>query len=383
MTPVLFWGSLTVLTQTYLVFPATVLARGRWCPRPHQSAAITPTVTVVIAARDEESGIAEKLHSVLAGDYPADRLDVVVASDGSTDRTVDAATLDDERVRVLDLPRLGKAGTLNTAIAEATGSVIVFTDANSRFCPGTLTDLVRPFADPEVGGVAGDQRYEAGDDAVGERRYWDLDRALKLAESRSGNIIGATGALYAVRRELVEEVPTGVTDDFTTSTGVIASGRRLVFAPEAAVYEPVAASTGAEYRRKVRVMTRGLRAVQHRRALLDPKRHGFFSYQLANHKVLRRLMGLPLGTLLVASATGWRRGVLYRAALLGQVAVYVPAGVGLLWPHSRLGRSKPCQIAGYFCMVNAAGVVAAFNVLSGRQIDRWQPERSPGSGIAS
>ena len=390
MTPVLFWASIAVLVETYLMFPAVVLARGRWRARPHLEAEVTPSVTVVVAARDEGAGIAAKLRSVLGVDYPPHLLDVVVASDGSTDDTVAAADVGDHRVRVLDLGRVGKATALNAAVAEATGDILVFTDANSRFEASTIGRLMAPFADPGVGGVAGDQRYEpvpvgpgppAGTTAAtthGERGYWDLDRRLKAAESAGGNVISATGALYALRRELVEPVPDGVTDDFTSSTGVIAQGHRLVFAPGAAVYEPVAASAEAEFQRKVRVMTRGLQAVVHRRRLLNPAAHGFYAYQLANHKVLRRLMAAPLAVLLGASVAGWGRGRTYRLATVGQLALYVPAGVGLLAPQSRLGRSRPCGIAAYFCLVNAAGVVAAANVLTGRRIDQWQPDR-PGA----
>ncbi|CAN5706490.1 glycosyltransferase family 2 protein [soil metagenome] len=390
MSEVLFWSSAAVIAETYLVFPATIAARGRWRARPPLADDVTPSVTVVVAAHDEGAGIAAKLASVLSGSYPPNLLDVVVASDGSADDTVEQASIDDPRVQVLDLPRLGKAGALNAAIAAAGGEIVVFTDANSRFAPDTLARLVRPFADPTVGGVAGDQRYDRGEpgapiDATvdGERRYWDLDRWLKQAESAAGNVIGATGALYAVRRELIDEVPDGVTDDFTTSTGVIARGHRLVFAPDAAVYEPVSTSVDAEFRRKVRIVTRGLRGVAHRRELLDPRAHGFYSYQLLNHKVLRRLMAFPLATLLLASIGASRRSPFYRLALVGQLGVYVPAAIALAAPRSRLGRSRPCGMAAYFCLVNAAGAVGAWNLLTGRQIDRWTPDRqSPVAPVA-
>ncbi len=382
---VLFWASAAVLTETYLVFPAAVLARGRWRARPHREADVTPRLSVVIAAHDEVQAIEAKLRSVLAADYPAEFVEVIVASDGSTDGTVEAAAIDD-RVRVLDLGRVGKAAALNAATAAATGDVIVFTDANSRFATDTLRNLVRPFADPEVGGVAGDQRYLPAEatgtdapDAVtthGETGYWDLDRALKRAESAGGHVIGATGALYAVRRELVQPLPDGVTDDFTTSTGVIAQGRRLVFAPDAAVYEPVSGSAGAEFRRKVRVMTRGLRAVAFRRELLNPSEHGFYAYQLVNHKILRRLMALPLLALLVASCGSARRGPFYAAAAAGQVALYSAGAVALARPKSRIGRSRPAGMAGYFCMVNGAGALAAWHVATGHRIATWTPERA-------
>lgn len=382
MSFVVFWGSIVVLAQTLVLFPAAVLVRGRLRTRPHLEAPIEPTVSVVIAAHDEATCIAAKLGSVLGADYPPELLEVIVASDGSTDGTEQEADVGDPRVSVLALDRVGKAGALNAAVATACGEVVVFTDANSVFDPDCLRQIVAPFADPAVGGVAGNQCYlptatDAPTDATtkGEQSYWDLDRALKVAESAGGHVIGATGALYAVRRELFEPVPDGVTDDFTVSTGVIEQGRRLVFAPRAVVYEPVASTTDAEFRRKVRVMTRGLRSVLHRRRLLDPGRHGFYAYQLVNHKVLRRLLAVPLLLLFAGSAGCRRRGMLYRLAFGGQAALYGAGAVGLLWPDSRPGRSRICGMSAYFCMVNAAGLVAATNVVRGRRIDRWDTER--------
>jgi cellulose synthase/poly-beta-1,6-N-acetylglucosamine synthase-like glycosyltransferase len=378
----LFWLSSAVVVQTYVAFPLITLARARLRPQAVLAADVTPSISVLIAAHDEARSIGRKLESVIGLDYPPELVEIVVVSDGSTDGTPEAAAID-PRVRVLVLPRVGKAAALNEGIAATSGEVIVFTDANSRLAPDALRKLVRPFADPGVGGVAGDQRYEAPDGAAdgrgtadGERRYWSFDRVLKEAESAGGNVIGATGALYAVRRDLVEPVPAGVTDDFTTSTGVIEQGKRLVFAGDAAVFEPVAGSADAEFRRKVRVMTRGLQAVVHRRRLLDPRQHGFYAYQLVNHKVLRRLMGVPLLALLVASARSAPRGRMYQAALVGQLAVYGPGLVALARPEGRTARSRLGGVAGYFCLVNAAGLVAAWNVLSGRRIERWEPERA-------
>lgn len=375
-----FWVAVAALVEVYLVFPATVVLRGRLRPRPHREATVTPTVTVVVAARDEEAVIGAKLRTVLASDYPAEALEVIVASDGSRDGTHQVVRSLSPAVTLLTPGRVGKAAALNAAIESASGDVLVFTDANSLFTPTSLAALVRPLADPQVGGVAGDQRYlpPEGVDAgtvVGERRYWNLDRALKAAESAGGHVISATGALYAVRRELVEPVPAGVTDDFTTSTGVIAAGARLVFAADAVVWEPVAETARSEAGRKVRVMTRGLQAVVLRRRLLDPRRHGFYAFQLLHHKVLRRLMALPLLGLAAAGPRCWRRGGWYRAATVAQGALYLPAAVGLAAPRSRLGRSRPCGLAAYFCLVNGAGLVAAINVARGRRIDRWEPDR--------
>jgi cellulose synthase/poly-beta-1,6-N-acetylglucosamine synthase-like glycosyltransferase len=379
---VAFWGAVAVLAYTYAGFPLLVLARAAVRPRPYRTGDVRPPVSVLIAAHNEATAIGPKLESVLAAAYPGGRREVIVASDGSDDGTEEVVRrYEDRGVRLLALPRVGKAAALNRAIAVATGEVLVFTDANSALEPDAVTALVRPFADPTVGGVAGDQRYRRrGDEAAvtgGERRYWDFDRLLKVAESRAGNAISATGALYAVRRELVGEVPEGVTDDFATSTGVIAAGARLVFAPDAVAWEPVAASGEVEFGRKVRVMTRGLRGVLVRRELLDVRRHGFYTVQLVSHKVLRRLMVVPLAVLAVASPALWRRGRLYRLATVGQVLFYGAGAAGLLAGSSgrRRGRHRLLAIPAFFCLVNAASVKACWNLVTGRRIDRWEPQR--------
>jgi cellulose synthase/poly-beta-1,6-N-acetylglucosamine synthase-like glycosyltransferase len=331
-----------------------------------------------VCAHNEAASIAAKLENALALDWPPGRLEILVASDGSTDATETIVRSFAPRgVRLLALPRRGKIPTLNAAAAEASGEILVFSDANSMWAPDALRALTRPFADPAVGGVAGDQRYlgrRGRDGSDGERAYWDLDRRLKLWESIAGSVTSATGAIYAIRRELFRPVVPGVTDDFFVSTNVVLAGRRLVFAPDALAFEPVAPSSGAEFQRKVRVATRGLRGVWVRRALLDPFRHGFYALQLLSHKVLRRLVGLPLLAILCATPTLWSEGLIYRAALLGQLAVYAAAGAGWLVP--RLRRAKPVAIPLYFCLVNLAALRAAWNVLVGTRIDVWEPERS-------
>jgi glycosyltransferase involved in cell wall biosynthesis len=382
MTRALFWLASALIGYTYAGFPALVLLRGLVRPRAYRRAPVTPPVSVVIAARNEEPVIGEKITNVLALEYPPERLELLVASDGSEDGTVAAARARaDARVRVLDLPRVGKAGALNAAVAAARGEILVFSDANSMLAADALRALIEPFADAQVGGVAGDQRYvvdgaEAGV-AGGERRYWDFDRALKRAESRGGNVISATGAIYAVRRSLFRAVPDGVTDDFAVSTAVICQGSRLVFAPGAVAYEPVGASAGLEFGRKVRVMTRGLNGVLVRRELLDPRRHGFYALQLLSHKVLRRLMAVPL---LVVAATATRlarRAPLYRAVCAASAGILALGTVGLALGRRSLGRRRVLALPAYFCLVNLASLQAAANVARRRAIDRWEPRREP------
>ena len=390
MSAFLFWLATGLIGYTYAGFPVLVMLRAKLRPRPHRTADVTPTVSVVIAAHDEERSIGDRVDNLLAIDYPADRLEIVIASDGSTDRTVlEVRRRDDSRVRVLDLPRTGKANALNAAVGASTGEILVFSDANTAYAPDAIRQLVRSFADPEVGGVAGNQVYlstktegPAADPTTataigaGERSYWDFDRLLKDAESLGGSVISATGAIYAIRRELFRSVPDGVTDDFMTSTRVIAAGRRLVFEPAAVALEPVASSSRGEYRRKVRIMTRGLRGVAMARELLDPRRHGFYAVQLFTHKVLRRLMAVPLLVIAATSATLWSDGPIYRLAVLGQVAVYGLGGIGLALRGHGAGRRPWFSLPAFFVLVNIASLHAAWNLITGRRIDRWQPARS-------
>jgi glycosyltransferase involved in cell wall biosynthesis len=379
----LFWGSLALVAYTYVVFPLLLLARGALQPRPVRSRPITPSVTLLMAVRNEEAAIAAKLANVDDLDYPADHLEVVIASDGSDDRTEDIVAAHDGRpVLLLRLPRRGKAPALNDALARASGEVVVFTDANSRLAPDAIRQLVAPLADPEVGGVAGNQVYaphsHANGGAEGERAYWSLDRLLKLAETRAGNTISATGALYAVRRSLVDPIPDGVTDDFYTSVGVIVKGSRLVFAPAAVAYEHPSRSGRLEFRRKVRIMTRGLAAIRARSILLDPRRHGFYAVQLLSHKVLRRLMGVPLVVIAAVSPSLWAGGAIYRLATLAQTAFYALAVAGLMpW---RGARHRLFSVPAFICSTLVASMIATWNTVRGRRIDRWEPTRDESVG---
>jgi cellulose synthase/poly-beta-1,6-N-acetylglucosamine synthase-like glycosyltransferase len=381
MALLLFWLLVGVIVYTYLLFPVLVFLRGRLGRQRYHSSEHTPTVSLIIAAYNEAQVIGAKLENVLALDYPHDRLEVLVASDGSTDGTeAIVAGYAAHGVRLFALPRQGKAGALNTVVAAATGEILVFSDANSLYAPGAIRALVRPFADPKVGGVAGNQRYQQSPQTtsltgVGETAYWGFDRRLKQAQSAAGNAISATGAIYAVRRSLFRPVAVGVTDDFYISTGVIAQGFRLVFAPDAVAYETVANAKGVEFGRKVRVITRGLRGVWLRRELLNPLRFGFYSLQLFSHKVLRRLVVWPLLGLLLVSPLLWKRGWLYRSVLVGQLALYGCGLVGWLGGQRALSRQKLFALPFYFCLVNAAALLATWNLVRGYRIDRWEPQR--------
>jgi cellulose synthase/poly-beta-1,6-N-acetylglucosamine synthase-like glycosyltransferase len=379
----LFWLSSGLVVYAYVGLPALMLLRAALRPRPPRVADITPSVTLIVAAYNEAAHIGAKLASLLALDYPSERLEILVASDGSTDGTNQhVARVEDPRVRLLALPRVGKARALNEAVAVASGEILVFSDANSMFDPGALRALVAPFADPQVGAVAGDQRYtrvdSSGPLSAAEEVYWALDRRLKVAGSRGGSITSATGAIHALRRDLVDLVPDGVTDDFFLSTGAVLRGRRLVFAPDAIAREPVAESVAVEFGRKVRIVARGLRSVRARSQLLSPRRYGMYAVQLWTHKVLRRLVVVPLLVCLVTSVAGALTGDrLLLAAALAQGLLYGAAALGGALAAAGRRPGALLRLPAYFCLVNAAAAVALVQLVRGRAPVRWEPRREP------
>lgn len=382
MTGAVVAAALLAIAAPFALYPLALFLRATFAPRAVAAAEHTPRVDLIVCAHDEAASIGAKIENALALDYPRERLTICVASDGSSDATVSIARRFEGRgVRVLDLPRRGKAHALEAAVRATDGEVIAFSDANSEWAPGALRALVRPLADPQVGGVAGDQRYCSDDAAVadgtaGERSYWSFDRQLKRWQSRAGSAISATGAIYAVRRALFEAPPPDATDDFMISTAVIAQGRRLVFADDAVAFEPPSDTHGGEFRRKVRIMTRGLRGVVYRRGLMNPFTHGAYAVELALHKLWRRLTWIPLAVLVGVAPLCWASGGWLAAigvAVVGSVAV---GAFGLALP--RLQRWRPVAIAAYVVMVNAACAVATLNALRGHRVAHWEPARATG-----
>ncbi len=378
---VLLWTSLLTVGWTLVGFPLVLVVRARLRPRPFVSADQTPALSVIIAAHNEQDSLPAKLANLAMVDYPDGRLQVVVASDGSIDGTVAAAERtvveNDLCAEVLDLGRVGKAAALEEAVRHATGEILVFTDANSMLRTDALRQLVAPLADPDVGGVAGNQVYLDGDQGTeGEQAFWNLDRRLKQAESDAGHTISATGALYAIRRELFDGVPEGVTDDFAVSTGVIQQGYRLVFAPTAVAFERPAQQPGAEFGRKRRVMTRGLRGVLLRRRLLNPWNHGFYAVQLWTHKVLRRLLVIPALIAMITAPVVWNGTWLFGPIVAVEIGFAIAALLGHFLHSHPMGRIRPTAACAYLAMVNAAALLALWDVVTGRRITTWTPHRS-------
>lgn len=388
MTYILFWVALGLIAWALVGFPVFLLMRGL-LQRPIKKAAITPHVSLVIVAHNEATTIEAKLENVSALDYPADRLEVIVASDGSDDGTNElVANYAHRGLRLFTFPRSGKIPALNAAVAQAKGDILVFSDANSIYAPDALRSLVAPFADPMVGAVGGDQRYVSSKRgrstgghvaSFGERLYWNFERLLKVMQSRAGNMTSATGAIHAIRRDLFQPVPLGVSDDFVISTRAITKGYRLVFERNAIAYEMVAPTYRAEFNRKLRVIVRGLRGLWAVRELFNPLRHGFYAVQIFSHKLLRWSVCWLALLLFAASLSLYGAGDLYRWLAQGQMLFYGCALVAWGLRNSAVTHSRAFKLFSvplYLCLANYASMRAWVQLLGGKRVDVWDSKRS-------
>ena len=364
----LFWGSLGALAWTHVGYPVAVAVLARMRPRPVRKEDITPDVSVIVAAHDEEDVIARRVENLLELDYPADRLRIVVASDGSTDRTDEIVRELAGRaanVELLACERAGKATAQNTAVAKTATEIVAFSDANSRWEPDALRKLVRSFADPEVGYACGQLRLESPDGVNQEGLYWRYELWQRESESALGSITAGNGAIYAVRRsDYIGFDDPRIGHDFGLPFRLVQRGRRAVYEPEAIAWEKPASDVEDEYGRKVRMMTRSWRP------LLDGSlaRTGdpLFLAELVSHRVLRYGSGVLHLVLFGSSVALASGGNSYSVALAGQLGFLALAFAG--------NRRLPVPGAGiayYYLLTTAATVDSLVRYLRGGSPATW------------
>jgi hypothetical protein len=374
-----FLGALAVIVWVYVGYPV-VLGLVAWLrERPVARGDAYPTVSVVICAYNEERDIRRKLEECLAADYPADRMEIIVASDGSTDRTDDVVREFAPRVRLLRVEgRGGKTVAQNAAVREATGDILVFSDVTTVYTPATIREMVANFADPAVGCVGGDLHYEKeahNTSAEGRALFWGYERQLRLWESQIHSIIGVAGCVYAMRRALYLPLDAAAISDFVQPGRVTERGYRTVLEPRALAFEPVESrSLGEELYRRARIITRGLRGAFTMPALLNPLRHPWFATLLWSHRVLRWLVPVFLLVLLGASVALASRGPLFQAVLLVQLAIYGSGLVAYVLERARV-RLPGAFIPLYFCVVNLAPLVALAWLARGEKKVVWETGR--------
>jgi cellulose synthase/poly-beta-1,6-N-acetylglucosamine synthase-like glycosyltransferase len=248
---VLFWASLAALAWTHVLYPAFAAGLARVAARRIGRADIEPTVTVIVAAYNEETVIERRIANLRELDYPADKVEVVVTSDASTDRTEELAAA--AGARVVRNPRGGKVAAQDRAVRETESEIVAFSDANATWAPDALRKLVRSFADPDVGYACGQLRILRADGSNKEGAYWRYEMAVRDAESRLGSITGGNGSIYAVRRSDYVEVDPRFGHDLSLPYVMVQRGRRAVYEPEAHAFEKPTPTNEAEYRRKVRM----------------------------------------------------------------------------------------------------------------------------------
>jgi cellulose synthase/poly-beta-1,6-N-acetylglucosamine synthase-like glycosyltransferase len=347
----LFFGSLGALAWTHAGYPLVAAVGARLRSRPVRRGEIEPTVSVIVAAYNEESVIERRLENLLALDYPADKLEIAVASDASDDRTdelVEAIAAREPRVRLVACPRGGKVAAQNRTVPQTSGEILAFSDANATWSPDALRRLVRSFADPDVAYVCGRLKIVDDDGRNKEGTYWRYELKIREAESELGSITGGNGSIYAVRRSDYVDVDPRFGHDLSLPYVMVQRGRRAVYDPEALASEKATPSNEDEYRRKVRMFEHCWLIVLRGKMLrrLGPT----YLLEILSHRHLRYASGLLHLVLLGSTVALVGEGPLYQAALGAQLGLLLAAAVGV-------------GIARYYVLVSWATLVALVNYL--------------------
>ena len=377
MAEVIFWLCLLLPFYAYVGYPLLLTLLAPLFKARRVEAARPMTVSVIIAAHNEARHIEDKLRMLLVQDYTPLGLQIILASDGSSDDTVARAqAVVDPRIEVLDLPRRGKTATLNTAVGHATGEILVFTDADNQWASDTLGHLLAPLNDPQVGACAGHMSIPVPGNglSLGDSLYRHYEGWLRRMENRIGCMVSADGALLALRRELLQWIPAEVNDDFFLSTCAAVGGKTIVYVESARVTDQGVDQANRQFRRRQRVTVGGLQSLAQRSELLNPLRHGLYAVALISHKLLRRLAPVLLVPLLLSNLWLWGEHGFYNLALIAQVLGYGVAIAGLLDVRHRL--PKPFRLAA-FVVVTLAGMSAGlWQFLRGHRYPQWTPDEN-------
>jgi poly-beta-1,6-N-acetyl-D-glucosamine synthase len=364
-----FWGAASLLAYTYLGYVGWLWVRERLRPRPVVHIPQEPHISIVMVVRNEEQVLERKMRNLLELDYPPERCQIVVVSDGSTDDTnaILREHAHDPRLKVVinQLSR-GKASGLNDAIALASGEVVVFTDARQKIELGAVRLLVESFADANVGAVSAELMLgdpESGEAAEGMGLYWQIEKQIRTLEAASGSVVGVTGALYAVRHALLPTLPAGtILDDVYIPMHVVKRGKRVVFEKRARVWDNPDLGVQREFSRKVRTLSGNYQLLQLAPWLLSGQNP--IRFEFISHKLLRLAAPFALAVVLVTSAI--LSGSTYRIALILQLAFYALSLLAVL----QLGRGpigRVSNTASTFVILNTAAVVAFANFVVGRK----------------
>lgn len=374
MTPleIAFWVCAGLILHTQVGYPLAIALAARLRPRrPAGRDGWEPNVSLIVACHDEAEAIGERVRNALALDYPPERLELIVASDGSTDRTAELAleaAAGDPRLKVLELDRGGKVKAQNSAASGASGEVLAFSDANATWEPDALRRLLATLADPEVGYVCGQVLFSspAGDNQEG--LYWRLENAVRASESRAGSITAGNGAIYALRASDYLRPDPRVSHDLSLPFNLVKRGRRAVYEPEARASEAIVPDLDGEFQRKRRMMGR-VWPLMLAGGMLDPRGYSpLYTFQIASHRALRYaspfLHALAFGINVALVALDG--GSLYVVTLAAQLALLAAALLGRLVP------ARPLKLARYYLLVTLAPALGLWDWLLGRVGPTWE-----------
>jgi cellulose synthase/poly-beta-1,6-N-acetylglucosamine synthase-like glycosyltransferase len=365
---IIFWIAVAIPLYAFAGYPLLLLGLGLVIRREVRKAPIQPLVSLLIPAYNEARVIARKIENSLALDYPADRIEIVIVSDGSSDNTVDIAQ-SINGVRVLALPEnRGKVAALNAAVPDLRGEIVVFSDASALLAPDAVRRLVENFADPTVGAASGRYRVVKPQEVnigASEDIYWKYETFVKIHESRLGSTLGAHGHLHAIRKELYPFPPAEtINDDYVIPLSVLGQGFRAVHEPAAMVFEEAREMTG--FQRRVRIVAGNLQQLRHLGQFLRPCQPLPLLFFLS-HKVVRLLV--PFAMLVALTANLFLLGSPeYRLLLGAQLLFYALAAIGLT------GRLRPraLRLPFYFCMVNSAAFFGLYHALTRHRSLTWK-----------
>jgi len=375
----LFYGSLFMLLYIYLGYPALVWLIGAIRNQKIEKGDYLPEVTIIIAAYNEEKSIEETLRNKLSLNYPKEKLEIIVVSDSSYDRT-DAIVKDFEQkgIRLLrQEPRLGKTAALNLAVPQAKGGIIIFSDGNSIYEPDSIQKLVRNFYDPTVGYATGKMIYTNLDGTVvgdGCTAYMRYENFLRKNETKVGSIVGVDGAIDAVRKELYQPMERDQLPDFVLPLKVIGQGFRVVYEPEAIVKEASLKTSKDEYKMRVRVSLRALWALSDLKHLLSFKKYKIFAWQILSHKWLRYLGFLFLIGVYISNLSLLTQNQFFKIFFVLQNLIYVLA----IWAFILENKGKQIgwlYLPFFFTLVNLSSAHAFVKLILGQKQVVWEPRK--------
>ncbi|MBM9538529.1 glycosyltransferase family 2 protein [Desulfobulbus alkaliphilus] len=372
---ILFWSSLFFIGFTYFGYPLWLALRKRFYATSgaeKENIDRLPNISVVIAAFNEEDSIVNRVRDIGRQNYPQEKIQIIVVSDGSTDRTVDELhQLKFPNLDIIALPdNKGKAVALNAGVATATGELIVFTDARQTFQPDAIRQLSNDFLNPDIGCVSGELVFlqdGKGDIQQEMGAYWKYEKWIRKAESATGSVIGATGAIYAIRKNLYRPLPLGtLLDDVLTPMNIVMQGYRCVFNSHAVAYDVVSKNITQEWKRKVRTLAGNWQLLNIAPSLFIPWDNPVWGRFLA-HKMFRLLVPFALVALLPASILS--QGVVYSIAGLLQILIYTVGLAGWLWPATRGNRFV--NLVYFFIVMNVAVVASFWRWIRGQCHSTW------------